>query len=569
MSNTHDVDVLVVGAGPTGTTLALELAQQKVSFRIVDKEPVRSIHSRAFALQPRSQELLNRHGAAQDLLHRGMVARKGTVFVNKKPAATLVLGDLAGPDTEFPLPLMVSQAETEHYLDSCLQTYGRSVERPIAVSSIAQDADGVTVTLTRQDGGATPDETVRCKYVVGCDGAHSVVRHATKAMTFDGAPYPQEFILCDAKLSDSNLEEHRVHLAFGERFLAIFRLDDGTTIRLVTTRLMSGNARDDDPQPTLADFQKIWGDMMPEGSGQLHDASWVTRFRLHSRGVNTYRDRRLFVAGDAAHIHSPIGGQGMNTGIQDAINLGWKLGAALRRSEDGTAVLRAERAEALLDSYHVERWPVGQSLLRGTDRLFSWVAAPGTVLRWLRNTLVPWVFPFIVSRRSLRKAAFDFVSEFGITYRGSAIVGTAKGFTGPVKGGDRLPDGKLRRLGADTSAGGEAGDTWLQSLCRGGTHHLLLLAGTGDTNKAGDEALQLVSEKVLGSKGATDSPQVHIIYGGDASGKGNGLWDIDGAVHSRLGFAGGPGYVYMRPDGYVAHIGLLSSVDELVSFLDA
>ncbi|KAK3326232.1 FAD binding domain-containing protein [Apodospora peruviana] len=524
----HDCDVLIVGAGPVGTVLALELALQNISFRIIDKSPVRSDKSRALVVQPRTLELLNRHGDVHKLSARGQLTYAARSYVDKKPVTTLRFDDVGPVDTEFPLPLMVSQAETELFLDDCLAKFGAAVERPIAARSIVQDDTGVTATLEGPDG---VNEIIRSRYVVGCDGAHSVVRHAAVNLTFEGAAYPQDFILCDAYLCDSNIPLVHFSVYFGNGMLAILPMANGL-VRLVG----SGNLREIPvgKDPTLDQVQALLTDFTPLGSGTLYDPIWLTRFRLHHRGVKKYRDGRLFVAGDAAHIHSPAGGQGMNTGIQDAINLGWKLA----------------------------------SVLQGTDQIFSFSSSMQYLFIRLRNFVLPWVLPWLVSSQSRRRRMYDFVSEFKITYRNSPIVGTAEDFGGPVAGGDRLPDGSLKEN--TTLPGGEEETTRVHHLCRGWGYHVLLFAGTGEGKAATRVAIldEVRNKTQVLLKGDIKTHIIHVSGNSPSSGADSDpeYMDVHAAVHAQFGFSKEPGYVFVRPDGYIAHIGTLSKSDELFKF---
>ncbi|KAK0636370.1 hypothetical protein B0T17DRAFT_613111 [Bombardia bombarda] len=499
-------DVLIVGAGPVGTTLALELALHHVSFRIIDKIRARSDESRAVFMQPRVLELLNHHGDAHVLESRGSPYREQVFFINKKEAGKLTYADFGPVDTTFPLPLILSQAETERFLDECLAKYGAAIERPFMAKTIAQDDDGVTTILEAPDGRK---ETIRSKYVVGCDGAHSVVREAAN-IEFEGTTYPQDFILCDT-----------------HEFLNKFELGD---------------------------------------SGTLYDPTWLARFRLHHRGASRYRNGRLFVAGDAAHIHSPAGGQGMNTGIQDSVNLGWKLAWALR----GTAAAASVDKEALLDSYHAERHPVAQKVLKGTYRLFSFASSGNWLVRQIRNFIVPFALPKLTASESRRRRIFELMSQIAIGYRGSPIVGRASGrLRETVQSGDRLPDGKLERkqCGRITAAG-ETRRIAVQRLCSGTTYHLLLFSGTNDGNPATAETLEDARDELLHV--LKNEIQVHIVVAGGHDGVGSVsssyYADLEDRVHAQYGFAN-PGYVLVRPDLYIVHIGLLEDFGELLDFL--
>jgi 2-polyprenyl-6-methoxyphenol hydroxylase-like FAD-dependent oxidoreductase len=552
-----DLDVLIVGGGPTGTMLALELAMLKISFRIIDKEPVRSDKSRALVIQPRTLELLNRHGIAHDLIAQGTTGTGAHIFVNRKLAAKLDFDDLGFDDTAFPLPLWISQADTEHFLDLSLRRHGHKVERPVTADKIEQDDTGVTVLLRGADG---TEEQLRSKYVVGCDGTHSVVRHAAE-LTFEGAPYPQDFILVDLHLSWSEYPSNRLAMFMGQGMMIGFPLKDGL-YRLIASR---PNVGADDAEPTLEDFQTIFNKLAP-GTATLRDPIWLTRFRLHHRAANKYRDGRLFVAGDAAHIHSPAGGQGMNTGIQDAVNLGWKLASVLH----GDCVDH----NSLLESYDIERRRVGEHLLKGTDRAFQFGTSSNPFFLFLRNLLLswvsPWVLPWVLANQGRRARLFRFMSELGIRYRHSPVVRTGSLYRGPVRGGDRAPDGTLMKV-ADTDT--DKSLTLLVLFTALPGHHLVIFAGTRsdkDKNENKDmdmdeSVLEKIVEGFMGGSAAW--AKLHRIFTVRPEPGRRGYLDEGGKLHARYGFME-PGYVFVRPDGHVAHIGLLTALDEFLAWLE-
>jgi 2-polyprenyl-6-methoxyphenol hydroxylase-like FAD-dependent oxidoreductase len=536
----QSTDVLIIGAGPTGTTLALELALQNIPFRILDSAPTRTTQSRALVIQPRTLELLARHSITRDLLAHGNVGAGARVFVNKNLTAELDLGDLGFDDTAFPLPLWISQADTEQCLDAALRSRGHVVERPFTAKKIEQDDTGVTVVLRNGNDGS--EERLRAKYVVGCDGAHSVVRHAAE-LKFEGSAYPQDFLLADLHLDWSLRAEgdNRLIMFFGQGMLVVFPLQDGL-FRLVVSTTGRKLTAGEDAEPTLEDFRRVWSEMAP-GEAVLRDPVWITRFRLHHRGVDSYRKGRLFVAGDAAHIHSPAGGQGMNTGMQDAVNLGWKL----------ASVLRGERDEKLLDSYDIERRRVGEHLLKGTDRAFQFGSSGNPVFIFLRNFLVPWVLPWAFGDRGRRARMFRFMSELGIRYRHSPVVGTASNYNGPLRGGDRAPDATLKDSDGSTS---------MLGLCTGPSHHLIMFSGTGSA-AADDTALQSHADRF--TKASANLAKIHKVFTQKCLGS-SGYLDDEGQLHARYGFVA-PGYALIRPDGYVAHIGPLSAMDEFLEWL--
>lgn len=550
-----ETDVLIIGGGPSGTVLALELSLQHIPFRIIDKSPGRPTESRALVIQPRTLELLSRHGISHDLTSAGTIGTGASIYVNKFHAASLDLSDLGFSDqTAFPLPLWISQADTEHCLDAALARHGYEIERPITAEEIVQDESGVTATLRNTSTNTT--ETVRAKYVIGCDGAHSVVRHAA-GLSFEGAPYPQDFILADTYMDWSAApKEPELTFFMGQGMMIMFPLKDGL-FRLITIcpSIVPTPKRHKNDEPTLEDFQKVFNVMAP-GTAKLRDPVWLARFRLHHRGVENYRKGRLFVAGDAAHIHSPAGGQGMNTGIQDAVNLGWKLASVLKAQSPSSST----EAEALLDSYSLERHRIGQYLLKGTDRIFSFGSSQNWLFITLRNFLVPWVAPWVFASRERRARFFRFMSELGIRYRHSTIVGTGAAYRGALKGGDRAVDGELEKVDRERNE-----KTRFLELCKEANHHLVLFSGIG--NKAVDDvALQAQAEQFLQANGDSTKTKVHKIFS-KASPVKEGYMDEEGKLHLKYGFISEPGYVLVRPDGYIAHIGLLKEMDYLREWL--
>lgn len=528
---TSETDVLIVGGGPTGLALALELALHKIQFRIVDNLPVRSDKSRALVIQPRTLELLNRHDDLADtILSRAVIGLGGKFYTHGRVFADIKFADAGFTDTAFRSTVWLSQANTEVALEEELTASGYRVERPFAAESISQDESGVTVTLR---DGEENTSVIKCKYVVGCDGAHSVVRHAAN-LTFDGEPYTQQFILCDVKL-DGAYEPGRISFFVGRRVMILFPLTDGF-VRLVGVRQMTNS----DKEVELDEFRELIKEVAP-GNWELHDPIWLAGFRFHHRGVNSYRSGRLFVAGDAAHIHSPAGGQGMNTGIQDAINLGWKL----------ALVLQGKREPTLLDSYDAERRPIGDHLLNGTDKLFYFITSSHPAMQIFRNYIIPILLPLVVRFRFVRARLFRFITEFGIRYRRSPEVTTGMGYRGLVKGGDRAPDGKVANSDGDVC--------FLQHLCSPREHTLLLFSGLGNDMGA-EEALDTIQAKATAS--AASKLPVLQVYGPGLY-KQQGWVDIDGLLHKRYGLENGGGLLLIRPDLYVAFAGKLSSLDEL------
>ncbi|TVY81136.1 6-methylpretetramide 4-monooxygenase [Lachnellula suecica] len=521
-------DILIIGAGPTGLMLALELALQGITFRIVDSAPRRPEQSRAVILHSRTLELISRHKIMDELFQLGKENMGMRMYTNQKFVFGLDFQDLDYGDTQFGTPLMISQAETERVLDKALSGYGLTVERPLKAERVEQDDDGATAWLRSPDGN---EEKVSCKYVVGCDGSHSIVRKST-GLKFEGGVYPQEFILADVRLKWDQPSLMHVNLGAGG-FLMCLPLENDT-FRLSCSRPREWGK---DTEPKIEHFKMAMDSLAP-GNFEILSSTWITRFRLHHRIVDNYRDRKFLLAGDSAHIHSPLGGQGMNAGMQDSVNLGWKL----------ALVLRGEETDAFLDTYNQERHRVGTHLVQTTDRAFEFVSTANPFLLFLRNTLLPWIAPWLMRSKEARARRFRFLSQLGVRYRHSSIVSSASTWMGTLKGGDRAPDGKIN---------GETGVKNLHELFQGPGHHLILFSGVGFGTMA-DEDLDKVADTL---KHSIPAAKIHKILDREPNFMGS-YTDVDGALHKLYGF-GGSGVVLVRPDGYIKFIGNTDSIEEL------
>ena len=530
-----EIDVLIVGGGPTGLMLAAGLAMADVRCRIVDQAAVRPDTSRALVVHARSLELLAKLGVADRLVARGRRSVRARTYVNRRPAVQVAFGGGGADDTPYPFALFVSQVETERVLDEFLAERGLGVERPLTLVDFVADDGGVRARLRHADGA---EEEVRARYLVGCDGAHSAVRKGA-GIAFDGAPYPQDFILADVEAR--GLEEDGAIHVFVARdgLLACFPMDGPGRYRLVASR--ADAVPPDAGAPTLEEFRALAASVC--GYPLTFDAPrWLSRFRLHHRLAARYRAGPVFLAGDAAHIHSPAGGQGMNTGIQDAANLAWKL----------ALVLRGRAPERLLDSYEAERQPVGRRLLRTTDRLFAVAVARNPVALGVAGTLLPRIAPVLLGRSALRDRAFRFISQLDIAYPRSPAVSAEprageSGFHGGPPAGHRAPDAPLAPSGR---VGGDGGDT-LFARMTGPAHHLLVFAGP-------DAAAMPAEASALRALVATcgDAVATHGIVGRHPMGALADLTerrsvDVEGVAHERYGLRG-PGYYLVRPDGHVA-----------------
>lgn len=433
MTTAPDCEVLVVGAGPTGLMAACLLARSGVKVRIIERRVEPTRESRAFAVQARTLELMQSIGLADRFLARGVIAGSVNLHV-KGPFRGGLNFDLARTaDTPFPFILMIPQSETEALLIQDLEEQGIRVERGQQLLNLVQDQDGVSAHVTAPDGTVAE---IRSTFIIGADGSRSVVREAA-GIGWDGEMLPQRFLLADCKV-EWPLDHHRFRVFINGRRIGLFLPLYGSQLsRVMATDLSGGFGDGEAAQPPPLDLKEMQEGMsaainMPV---TLSNPAWITRYRAHHRFVDRYRSGRAFVAGDAAHIHSPAGGQGMNTGLQDVANLVWKLAAVLR---GGNA--------ALLDTYDGERRPVGETVVKSTGRLFAAAAGQAGFKAALRDLILPLVLKIISRARPIQTKAFRRLSQRDIVYpAGTAAVAVDKAAwkKGPAPGA-RAPNAALR-----------------------------------------------------------------------------------------------------------------------------
>ncbi len=517
-------EILVVGAGPTGLMAANLLKRSGVQVRIVDERGEASRESRAFAIQARTMELFQHLGVVGKLLDRGVINPGIEFYVGGKHVGGLNYDMAESPDTPYPFIFLLPQSQTEAILIEDLSAQGVEVERRMEITGLEQDGQGVTATGTTPDGTAF---AIRSSYVIGGDGAHSIVRR-TQGFTFEGAKYAQTFLLADCRV-EWPYDHSRFRVFMHGASVGLFLPLDGAACSRVMTTDHSGKADQGGTAASQMDLPELQA-AFRQATGTdatLSEPVWTTRYRVHHRGVDTYRKGRVFVAGDAAHIHSPAGGQGMNTGLQDAANLAWKL----------AAVLRHGASPSLLDTYDTERRPVGLQVVATSDKMFSAAAGKtgweATVRDWIAKPAVA----ALSNMKSVQHRAFRTLSELDIVYPASFGEDAAPklGSLGPQVG-QRAPNAAiarhrdvfdlttgygwtvlaLSRKPLERAEASLAADT-LEAIARGGvTTHLIARLAVGR-----DPRVELVS-----------SPEVFEAYG---------LREQDGQAT-----------YLVRPDGYVA-----------------
>lgn len=415
-----DTQILVAGAGPTGLVLALSLARQGVRCRIVSEAAGPGEHSRAMGVHARTLEFYRQFGFAEEVIEAGVPTRSIHLREAARDGAgrevlSISLDGIGEGISPYPFMLTYPQDDHEHLLLGKLTALGVEVEWNTRLAGFTQDAEGVTATLTGKDGQA---REIRAAWLCGCDGAHSQVRKST-GVAFDGGDYEQLFYVADVKLEGPFQRDMWVNL--GKRLLALLM-----PVRSRGVQRLLGLVPPEFAGRRDVTFEDIRAREEALAGVRVAEVNWFSTYHVHHRVAQRFAFGRVFLAGDAAHIHSPAGGQGMNTGIGDAINLAWKL----------ARVARGLAPPALLESYEPERIGFARSLVATTDRAFTPMVAggvPGTLMRRLIGPATAWVATHL---GPARRRAFRMLSQTHIQYRESPL---SAGRAGGVRGGDRLP----------------------------------------------------------------------------------------------------------------------------------
>ncbi|WP_330182113.1 FAD-dependent monooxygenase [Nocardia sp. NBC_01503] len=369
--------VAIVGAGPAGLTTGIALADAGVDVLLLDRLAEGANTSRAAVVHARTLEVLEQFGITEEMHERGIVVPNFVMRDGERAIARISFADLP---TRYPYTLMIGQETTEAILLARLEKAGGQVHRPYEVTGLSQDADGVTLDYTGPDGAGS----VRADYVIGADGMHSKVR-AAAGIGFTGASYPESFVLADVRMTwPDPRDQVALHLSpEGVTVIAPLPDEQGDRYRVVATIAEAPE------KPNLADIQAILDARRPASQVQVHEVLWSSRFRVHHRLADHYRAGRIFLAGDAAHVHSPAGGQGMNTGIQDAALLGTLLARTTRGEPD------------LLDTYETTRRPVALGVVTFTDRVTRMATLRPAPARLMRNLLISTATRIPAVRRTL------------------------------------------------------------------------------------------------------------------------------------------------------------------------
>jgi 2-polyprenyl-6-methoxyphenol hydroxylase-like FAD-dependent oxidoreductase len=492
-----DAEVLVVGAGPTGLVLALWLARLGVRVRIVDKSAEPGTTSRAVVVQARTLEFYRQLGFAREVVDAGLEFSAINLWAAARRRAHVEFGELGSDLSPYPFALIYPQDEHERLLIQKLGELGVHVERHTELEGFADRGDHIEARVA--------GTTCRVAFLAGCDGARSTVRTAL-GVNFAGGTYEHLFYVADVD-ARGPLMNRELHVSVDTAdFIALFPLDPAGRARLI------GTVRQRDDDRSLG-----WDDVKTDLIARLHidveRVNWFSTYRVHHRVAEQFRTGRAFLLGDAAHVHSPVGGQGMNTGIGDAVNLAWKL----------AHVLRERAPAALLDSYEPERIAFARRLVATTDRAFQFVTRSGGLAGRLRVDVAPSVIAAAFSSRAVRRLLFRTISQTTIEYRDSAL---SEGHAGRVHAGDRLP-----WLGPE----GTAQDNFAPLASLAAQVHVY--------GRATAEFTQFCAQRQL---------PLHAFP-----------WDQRAA---RTGFAENASYL-VRPDGYIGFAHATQSTAELERYL--
>lgn len=515
-------DVLIVGAGPTGLTAANLLKKSGVDFRIIDKKSGPTDQTRALVVHAKTLELLDKLGLAEEAVEGGQKLHSADLLKEGKRVGKLSFFGGQDDRTPYPMSLVYEQHRTERLLIRGLGDYGDRIEWSTELSSLSQSSDVVTAKVRRPDDS---EETIEAGWLVGSDGASSPVRHSLD-LGFEGDTYEESLFLADVEM-EWEFESQQVYLDLTrEGFYAFFPMPGENRFRLIGS---VPDELDGKEAFTAGDVQETF-DRYSGVDTTITKAHWTSVYKIHRRMTERFRVGRTFLVGDAAHVHSPAGGQGMNTGIGDAYNLAWKL----------ALVANGQARETLLDSYEAERMPFARSILNGSDKGFSLQVTNNPLTQGIKLTALPWLFRVVSSAPQLSRWAFWFLSQLWTTYKDSpAVTQTGTKEKGP-KAGERAPYGFY-----------ESGEGIFEIL-RGTDHHLLLFEGK-EPDPARLEASREEIESMLGRYTApikihrigTENKQLHERYGVKSS-----------------------SLFLIRPDGHIAYRGRAADMVGLRMYVD-
>ena len=417
-----NTDVIIVGAGPTGLSLACQFIRFGVDFIVIEKNEGITPYSKALGVHARTLEIYEQLDLAQKALERGTIAGRVRLLEAGTIVGEVDLSNIGQGLSAYPFMLVLEQSENERLLYEYVQAHGHDVLWQHELQSFTQDAAGVIAQVGTVSGQT---QTITAKYLVGCDGPRSPVRHGL-GLSFEGSTFERLFYVADVFI-DWKFPHDALHVCLAENGVVAFFPMPGEKRWRIVGAFPEGHNKDEGEILYEEIEQRIKQEA--EIDLDITRVDWFSVYKVHTRHVENFSSGRCFLAGDAAHIHTPAGGQGMNTGIQDAYNLAWKI----------ALVLRGSAAPRLLETYNEERLPNARRLLQTTDRMFNLAAGKDWLLNLIRTTIFPPMAKFILSIDAVRKRFFPLISQIGISYRDSSLSARNGAAHFEVRAGDRMP----------------------------------------------------------------------------------------------------------------------------------
>jgi 2-polyprenyl-6-methoxyphenol hydroxylase-like FAD-dependent oxidoreductase len=415
-------DVVIVGAGPTGLALACQFIRYGIDFVIVDKREGITPYSKALGVHARTLEIYEQLSLAQPAVEQGAIAEKVRLLKGGEVRAEFDLANFGTGLTAYPYVLFLEQSKNEQLLYNYLKQNGKSVDWQTELVSFSQTEEKVTARVKTANGAS---QSIEAKYLVGCDGPKSLVRH-TLGLEFAGSTFERIFYVADAQIN-WRLSHDAVQVCLSKNSLLVFFPLQGKNRYRIVGTFPEEFSKDEGEVLYTEIEQRIQEEA--EIELDIVNVEWFSTYKVHSRHVNPFSKGRCFLAGDAAHVHTPVGAQGMNTGIQDGYNLAWKLALVLQGKADKT----------ILKTYNEERLENAKHLLQTTDQMFEIAAGSNWLLAFLRTTVLPFIFPYIIKLDPVKRFLFPLISQIGIQYRQSALSQHAGDEQFKVKAGDRMP----------------------------------------------------------------------------------------------------------------------------------
>jgi 2-polyprenyl-6-methoxyphenol hydroxylase-like FAD-dependent oxidoreductase len=509
-----NTDVLIVGAGPTGLSLACQLVRYGIDFVIIEKNASVTPYSKAIGVQARTLEIYEQLGVVQQALDRGQIAGKIRIITGGKIRGGIDLAAMGEGLSPYPYLFILEQNENERLLYEYLKNHQKEVLWQTKLEEFTQDERGVTAQVKTASGVS---KSIAAKYLVGCDGAKSPVRQAL-GLTFEGSTFERLFYVADAQIDWAFSHDAGYGCLSRDSETLFFPMAGENRYRIIGTFPEGFDKHEGEILYTEIE-QRIKDDTKLDLD--ISDVNWFSVYKVNTRAVNKFSVGRCFVAGDAAHIHSPAGGQGMNTGIQDAYNLAWKM----------AYVVKGYASEKLLETYNEERLPNAQKLLETTDQAFNVMVGSHWFFVFMRTTIFPLIAKYAMGRDFVGKNIFSMMSQIRINYRNSTLSKHNGNKDFQVKAGDRMPYFLLD-------------DVNVYDNLHAPKFHLLVFSETENDGRDLQRELENEPRDLIDVKVILLNPHVAEIFGTNQS-----------------------FYLLLRPDNYIGFISAKNSLDDLKTYI--